>query len=171
MADDLHKSYIEGIVDESNPDTVKQKLCQFYKRRQYQLQHKRYKLQLRWAHHALTSEKADNLTIKLNPFYSKIQFELENAVKRHQRLEGVDHFLTSDRPAQEEGSSYADSEFRPPLSALRADDIDVYLRLTTYMDRVTRGTDRFIQRAKWVAFSHRWEIYEDAIRYFQKQVR
>ena len=29
--------------------------------------------------------------------YSKIQFEMENAIKRYQRLEGDDHFLKTDK--------------------------------------------------------------------------
>jgi hypothetical protein len=53
---------------------------------------------LRWAHYCQTSEKIDKAALKLNPMISKLQFELENAVKRHSRLEGDDHFLTPDRP-------------------------------------------------------------------------
>jgi hypothetical protein len=40
----------------------------------------------------------DKAALKFNPACSKIQFELENAVKRYTRLEGDDHFLTPDRP-------------------------------------------------------------------------
>ena len=75
---------------------------------------------------------------------AKIQFELENSIKRHQRLEGVDHFLTCSRPEQKEGSSYTDDGERAPVSAIRVDDIDVYFRIVTYEERVTRNTEKFI---------------------------
>jgi hypothetical protein len=37
LADDLHKSFIEQTQDMSNPDSIKKELCNFFKRRQYQL--------------------------------------------------------------------------------------------------------------------------------------
>jgi len=136
-------------MDQSNPAIVKDELAKFFRQRQYKLQHKRYKLLLRWAHNCLTSEAVDRSAMKFNPIYSKIQFELENAVKRYTRLDGDDHFLTPDRPQQKAGSSYADDGVRPPLSALRSDDIDVYLRIVSYETRITRQIEAFIQRTKW----------------------
>ena len=88
-------------------------------------------------------------------------------MKRYTRLDGDDHFLTPDRPEQKAGSSYADDGVRPPLSALRADDIDVYLRVAAYEEKCTRKAERFIQRAKWVPLSHRFDIYSESIEYFQ----
>ena len=89
-------------------------------------------------------------------------------MKRYTRLDGDDHFLTPDRPEQKAGSSYADDGVRPPLSALRADDIDVFLRLAVYEEKTTRKAERFIQRAKWVPLSHRFDIYQDSVEYFQQ---
>jgi hypothetical protein len=89
-------------------------------------------------------------------------------VKRHQRLEGVDHFLTPERPKQDDESTYADDGSRPPLSAIREDDIEVYLRIVTYNERCTMNTQKFIQHAKWVPMSHRFEVYSDSIEYFQE---
>lgn len=63
---------------------------------------------------------------------SKLQFEMENAVKRYQRLEGTDHYLTPDKPSQQDESSYTDQGDRPILSSLRVDDIDVYMRIVNY---------------------------------------
>jgi len=116
----------------------------------------------------LTSDAVDKAALKFNPTYSKLQFELENAVKRYTRLDGDDHFLTPDRPQQEDESSYADDEVRLPISALRADDIDVYLRTATYEERITRKAERFIQRTKCAPLSHRFDIYQDSVEYFQQ---
>ena len=97
MADDVHKAMLEDCQDKSMPTVVRGEMVKFYKRRQYRLQHKRYKYLQRWAHFALTSELVDKVSLKFSPNYSKIQFELENAIKRHQRLEGEDHFATPDK--------------------------------------------------------------------------
>lgn len=97
MADDIHRQMLEDAIDKSNPTQIRYDMIKFYKRRQYRLQHKRYKYLQRWAHFALTSELVDKVSLKFSPNYSKIQFELENSVKRHQRLEGEDHFSTPDK--------------------------------------------------------------------------
>lgn len=60
------------ISDRSNPSNVKNELCNFFKRRQYKLQHKRYKLLSRWAHYCLTSDKLDKASLRFNPTMSKI---------------------------------------------------------------------------------------------------
>ena len=75
-------------------------MVKFYKRRQYKLQHKRHKYLTRWSHFALTSELEEKVSLKFSPNYSKIQFELENSIKRFQRLEGEDHFATTEKRPQ-----------------------------------------------------------------------
>ena len=84
-------------MDKSLPNDIRSMMVQFYKRRQYKLQHKRYKYLQRCAHFALTSELVDKVSLKFSPNYSKVQFELENSIKRHQRLEGEDHFATTEK--------------------------------------------------------------------------
>ena len=83
-------------------------------------------------------------------------------------MDGDDHFLTPDRPKPVEGSSYTDIQEKRTLSALRADDIDIYLRCATYEGKITRKADKFVQRAKWVPMSHRFDIYSDSVEYFQE---
>ena len=60
------------IQDKSAPNITKEELCQFFKRRLYKLQHKKYKLLQRWAHYALTSELVDKVSLKFSPMYSKL---------------------------------------------------------------------------------------------------
>lgn len=83
MADDIHRAMIEDSRDKSKPTQIRADMIKFYKRRQFRLQHKRYKYLQRWAHFALTSELVDKVSLKFSPNYSKIQFELENSVKRY----------------------------------------------------------------------------------------
>ena len=108
------------------------------------------------------------MSLKFSPAYSKIQFELENSVKRFGRLDGEDHFQSTERPTPGEHSSYENVKEKPPLSALRADDIDVYLRCITYEDKVSRIAEKFVRKAKWLPLTHRFEIHKDTIETFQK---
>ena len=82
MADDLQRSYLEKTMTKSSPDQLRQELVKFFRRRQHKLQHKRYKLMLRWAHFCLTSDRVDQVSLSFNAKHSKIQFELENCAKR-----------------------------------------------------------------------------------------
>ena len=137
---------IDDVRDQSMPYDIRHMMVKFYKRRQYKLQHKRYKYLQRWSHFALTSELVDKVSLKFSPNYSKIQFELENAVKRYQRLEGEDHFATPDlRPQRLEanGEIVRDDinvESLPKQSALRIDDMDVYNRIVTYEEKCGRAS-------------------------------
>ena len=168
MADDIQKGFSEKIRDKSEPTATKQELANYFRRRQYQLQHKRYKLLLRWAHFCLTSDLVDKVSLKFSPAFSKIQFELENCVKRFNRLDGEDHFGSSEElpaPIEEEER---DRKEKTLQSVLRPDDIDIYLRCITYEERIAGTADKFVQRAKWVPLVHRFEVYKDSVQHFQE---
>ena len=47
-------------------------------------------------------------------------------------------------------------------STLRVDDIDVYNRIIGYEERCQSASVKFVNRAKWVAMSHRFDIYIQA---------
>ena len=72
MADEMHKAMLEDARDKSGAPMIRDDMIKFYKRRQYRLQHKRYKYLQRWAHFALTSELVDKVSLKFSPNYSKI---------------------------------------------------------------------------------------------------
>ena len=48
-------------------------------------------------------------------------------------------------------------------SSLRVDDIDVYLRIVTYEEKINKQANKFIQRMKWLPLSHRFEVFEESI--------
>lgn len=135
-ADDFQKNFVELIMDKSNPDVTKKELYNYFKRRQYKLQHKRYKLLARWSHYCLTSDIVDQVSLKFNSTYTKIQFEMENCIKRCQRLDGDDHFTHPDKLPKEDLGSYEGYEDKPATSALRPDDIEIYLRCVTYEEKI-----------------------------------
>jgi hypothetical protein len=53
------------------------------------------------------------------------------------------------------------------MSTLRIDDIDVYLRLMTYEQRIFKNAERLIQRLKLVPMRHRFEIFTSAQDYLR----
>jgi hypothetical protein len=61
MGEDLQDALIESVADRSDPREMRKVLAQYFRRKQYTLQHKRYKLMLRWAHHAITCRNIDTL--------------------------------------------------------------------------------------------------------------
>lgn len=105
----------------------------------------------------MTSELVDKVSLKFSPNYSKIQFELENSVKRVQRLEGEDHFSSKEkRPQRLEPNGEVtiddlNAEELPKHCAIREDDLDVYTRIVSYEEKCHRAVDRFVNRAKWTA--------------------
>lgn len=165
LADDFQKAMIEDVMDKSQPSDVRKMMVNFYKRRQYKLQHKKHKYITRWSHFALTSELVDKVSLKFSPNYSKLQFELENSVKRYQRLEGEDHYSTGEKRPQRKdlnGEIQRDDlnvDALPKQSALRLDDIDVYQRVVLYEEKCHRAANKFVNKSKWAAMTHRFDIY------------
>jgi hypothetical protein len=45
---------------------------------------------------------------------------------------------------------------------IRLDDIDVYNRVIGYEGACSKHSEKFVSRAKWVAVSHRFDIYIQA---------
>ena len=79
------------------------------------MQHKKYKILLRWAHNALTSEYMERIGYEATFKYGKIEYEMENAMNRYDRLEGEDDYDQAKewpRPktkAKEGGSLYVEN--------------------------------------------------------------
>ena len=67
-------------------------LADFYQRRIYFLQHKKYKMLTRWAHFALTSDSIDRIGSSGTFDYGRIEYEIENAMKRYERLTQKDGY-------------------------------------------------------------------------------
>lgn len=92
LGDELHRSMCQTVADRSTPKATKALLCEFFRRRQYALQHMKYKLLCRWAHHNLTSENAENIGPEATFIYGKLEYNLEQAMLRNERLEQEDHY-------------------------------------------------------------------------------
>ena len=50
LGDEMHRAYCATVADQSQPSVAKKNLALYFKRRQYTLQHLKYKILCRWAH-------------------------------------------------------------------------------------------------------------------------
>ena len=110
--------------------------------------------------------------------YGKMEYEMENAMTRCDRLEGDDDYeasLNVQRPntkAKEGGSLYVENtelvsilyfisyiDIQEPISSLRRDDIEVYLRTVTYEQKISKLVSKFLARLKWMPLYKRYEIF------------
>lgn len=76
LGDELHRAFVSTVQDQSTPPIARANLALYFKRRQYALQHLKYKMLNRWAHLALTSNVLE--TSKGAVFlYGKLEYSLE----------------------------------------------------------------------------------------------
>ena len=66
MADKMHLDLLETIGDRSDPHVVREDLGRFYLRKSAQLQHKKYKLLIRWANATIRSPDLDKMHRELD---------------------------------------------------------------------------------------------------------
>ncbi len=57
----------------------------------------------------------------------------------------------------------------PKSSCLRVDDLDVYTRITSYNENISIPTEKFVQRAKWVPMTHRFDVFTQTQIFFQER--
>jgi hypothetical protein len=50
-----------------------------------------------------------------------------------------------------------------PLSLIREDDIEVYVRGTTYRNKINKVMNKFMSKIKWLPLQHKHQIFERAI--------
>lgn len=77
LGDEMHRAYVGTIQDQSGSVIAKRNLALFFKRRQYALQHLKYKLLNRWAHLSLTSESLERTGSEATFMYGKMEYSLE----------------------------------------------------------------------------------------------
>jgi hypothetical protein len=175
VAEELQESLIEAVADRSDPREMRKILAAYFQRKQYTLQHKRYKLLLRWAHHAIRTRNIEAIGAQATFRCSKLQWEIDNAVKRSQRLEVDDDYTLGMHPElrptskakKNEGTLYVEIKDLPAQSAIRADDIEVYLRHVAYAGKINKVVNKFLSRLKWMPMCSRFDVFEAVInRYF-----
>lgn len=169
IADELHRQCHQILADQSTPGLTKRNLAAFFQRRQYQLQHLKYKLLCRWAHFSLTTEQLEKNSTYATVMYGKLEFNLEQAMARYERLSQDDRFedvKAENKPktkSEDGGSLYMENEMNKPQSLIREDDVEVYLRDVTYKNKLKKVINKFLARLKWIALQDRFDIYQKAL--------
>ena len=101
--------------------------------------------------------------------YGKLEYDMENSLNRFDRLDGEDDFdgaSTFPRPntkAKEGGSLYVENTHLEPVSSIRMDDVEVFLRRTTYEQKLNKLVGKFLGRLKWMPLERRWEVWTAAV--------
>jgi hypothetical protein len=67
------------------------------------------------------------------------------------------------------GSLYVENLHPPAISAIRQDDIEIWMRIQTYLSRCSRVFNKLIDKLKWVAMQNRFEIYESSMLFIKDQ--
>ena len=52
---------------------------------------------------------------------------------------------------------------------IREDDVEVFLRATTYRNKVCKVVNKFLSRLKWLPLQHGYDIFEKSHQAFKKQ--
>ena len=130
----------------------------------------KYKLLCRWAHHALTSETLETIGSDATFIYGKLEFSLEQTISRAERLSQDDLWdkaTPETRPStktdKDAGALYVENFDMPPISFLREDDLEVYVRGTTYRNKINKVMNKFISKLKWLPLEKKYEVFEKAI--------
>ena len=176
MGDDLHRAFSAIIADQSRPTVAKKNLALFFKRRQYMLQHLKYKMLCRWAHLCIDSKGQETTGRDAVFLYGKLEYSLEQAMQRNERLEQEDMFDMADptctsfrfRPNTKAehgtGSLYVEKVDLEPQSLIREDDVEIWLRSVTYRNKVSKVVNKFMSRLKWLPMQSQYKIYEEAMK-------
>lgn len=103
-----------------------------------------------------------------------MQTEFELAIERSERLSLDDGFsdfykTTKPHPTATEGKHsgkplYIEADERLPCSALRQDDVEVYLRIKTFRNQIFRLPNKLLSFMKWIKYADRYEVLGEARR-------
>jgi hypothetical protein len=109
--------------------------------------------------------------------YGKLEYNLEQAVNRQERLDQEDNYdkakpeLRPRTKSKEPGGSslYVEKFDLKPQSLIREDDIEVYIRGVAHKNKLNKTVNKFISRLKWLPMLHKQTIYEGAVTGFYNQ--
>lgn len=99
---------------------------------------------------------------------------MENSINRFERLDfddGYEGSKTFQRPntrAKEGGSLYVENTDLEPMSIIKQDDIEVYLRTVCYDQKVNKLMTKFLARLKWLPLHARFDIWNETVESFCK---
>jgi hypothetical protein len=129
---------------------------------------------LRWAHHGISQENLERIGIEATQKYAKWEYDMENSINRFERLDfddGYEGSKTFQRPntrAKEGGSLYVENTDLEPMSIIKQDDIEVYLRTVCYDQKINKLMTKFLARLKWLPLHARFDIWNETVESFCK---
>ena len=122
----------------------------------------------------MSSETVEQISPEATLLYGKLEYSLEQAMSRHDRLNQNDYydmakkeFRPSTKAEMSEGALYVENFDMPPQSLIREDDIEVFIRGTTYRNKINKTVNKLMSRLKWMAMNKKYYVYEKAIESYQ----
>lgn len=100
LADKMQLDTLETIADHSEPSVMREDLGKFFLRRSAQLQHKKYKLLLRWANTQLRAEGLDEIHSVIDHRIGFLQKEQDSCISRLERLIPDDKFAGAEEASR-----------------------------------------------------------------------
>lgn len=61
------------------------------------------------------------------------------------------------------GALYVENFEIPPQSLIREDDVEVYVRGTTYRNKINKTVNKFMSRLKWLPMHSKYQLFEKSI--------
>jgi hypothetical protein len=55
-----------------------------------------------------------------------------------------------------------------PVSSIRMDDIEIYLRQVTYEQKINKLVNKFLTRVKWIPLTKKFEIFNESVIAYNK---
>lgn len=174
LADSLHLEALQTIADRSKPSQTRQDLAAFYKRLAVSLQHKKYKMLGRWACQLDRAEVVNGNATPFDKAVGRLQEEIDSALSRAERLQVDDSYdaavdTSAQRPQptskdHEAGGQhtllYVEAPEKCINSVVRQDDVEVYLRIQTYRNKLYRAPEKLAASIKWLPYSHRFDVWK-----------
>jgi hypothetical protein len=87
------------------------------------------------------------------------------AIAQIQRPKKVEAFMLKTLTWYE---NYFINLLKEPMSIIRQDDVEVYMRQVAYDQKVNRLMSKFLARLKWLPLYRRFEIWTDAVEAYNK---
>lgn len=174
LADSLHLEALTTVANHAAPSATRQDLAAFFRRHAVALQHKKYRMLGRWADQVKTSGQVDATADLFDRMVGRLQKEVDSALQRTERLSvddaydyAVDPEGIRPQPTSGEGEGaqagtllYVEAPERSINSAVRVDDVEVYLRIQTYRSRLFRLPEKLAATIRWLPYSRRFDIWE-----------
>jgi hypothetical protein len=136
----------------------------------------------RWANQIQSSNGIDMTGGHFDRMIGRLQKEVDACRNRSERLRIDDHYddavdknavrpqpiATEDDEPKTQTLLYVETIDKAINSSIRQDDLEVYMRITTYRNKLFRLPEKLATTLRWIPYSDRFEIWQESRRELKK---